>query len=210
MTASALAPHAMASGVVIGGIVSALRWGIFKGTQTCEAGIGTQAIPHSMAETQDPVQQGMLSMISTYTAGVVSFLSGCVYLITETWKNPDLPLGISMVAASFQQYFSYFGIGIVVVSALLFGFGTILGNSYNGSQCFGYLTKNRRMNFYLYATSLMIYMGALAGVRLMWSMIDIVLACMAIPHIAALVYHAYKNPLRKTDVNEPAPVPVPE
>jgi AGCS family alanine or glycine:cation symporter len=193
MIASALSPVSMASGVFVGGIMSTLRWGIFKGTQTSEAGIGTQAIPHSMSETKDPVAQGTLSMLSTYTAGFVAFLSGCVCLVTETWKDPELPLGMSMVAASFQQYFSYFGIGIVVVSSLLFGFGTILGNSYNGSQCYGYLTKNRKMSIYLYVTAIMIYIGSIAGVKTMWSMIDIVLACMAVPHIAALVTYAYKK-----------------
>jgi AGCS family alanine or glycine:cation symporter len=38
---SALSPMAMASGTLVGGIVSTLRWEIFKGTQACEAGIGT-------------------------------------------------------------------------------------------------------------------------------------------------------------------------
>ena len=94
---SAFSPYALASGTIIGGIVSSLRWGIFKGTQTCEAGVGTQTIPHSMAETNDPVAQGTLAMLSTYTAGIIAFLSGIVALITETWLDPQYPLGISMV-----------------------------------------------------------------------------------------------------------------
>ncbi len=42
---SALAPQAMANGALVGGIVSALRWGIFKGTQATEAGVGTRNDP---------------------------------------------------------------------------------------------------------------------------------------------------------------------
>ncbi len=194
MFQSAFTPYSMASGTLVGGLVSALRWGIFKGTQACEAGIGTQAIPHSMAKTQDPVAQGALAMLSTYTAGLVAFLSGCVVLVTNTWQDPDLPLGISMIAASFQHHFSFFGIAIVAISTLLFGFGTSLGNSYNGSQCFGYLTQNTKNRYYLAMTTLMIFIGAISEVKTFWSLMDFVLACVALPNITALVLHAYKQP----------------
>lgn len=191
---SALSPYELASGTLVGGLVSTLRWGIFKGTQASEAGVGTQAIPHSMAETQDPEAQGSLAMLSTYTAGFMAFLSGCVALVTNTWQDPSLPLGISMVAASFKIYFSYIGIIIVSISALLFGFGTILGNSYNGSQCFAYLTKNRYAKHYLAATLIMIVLGAVADVKFIWSHIDIFLACMAVPHMGTLLLHAFRKP----------------
>jgi len=191
---SALSPSALASGTVVGGIVSSLRWGIFKGTQTCEAGVGTQTIPHSMAQTDDPIAQGTLAMLSTYTAGFIAFLSGIVALMTETWLDPELPLGISMVAASFHMYFSSFGIIIVVISTFLFAFGTILGNSYNGSQCFHYLTENKKTPYYLILTAFMIFLGAIAEVKTVWSVIDIILAGIAIPHMTALIIYAYKNP----------------
>jgi len=202
MFESALSPYAMASGTLVGGLMSALRWGIFKGTQSTEAGVGTQAIPHAMAETKDPVAQGTLAMLSTYTAGLVAFLSGCVSLITQTWQDPQLPLGMSMVAASFELYFSVFGIAIVAVSTLLFGFGTILGNSYNGSQCFGYLTENKKIRYYYIATAFMIFVGAISEVKTLWSMIDIVLACMALPHMTALIV----STCRKSSSVEIAPI----
>lgn len=193
MFQSAFSPYPLASGTLVGGFVSALRWGIFKGTQATEAGVGTQTIPHSMAETSDPVAQGMLAMFSTFASGFIAFLSGCVALITKTWQDPDLPLGISMVAASFEQYFSYFGIGIVAISGLLFGFGTILGNCYNGSQCYSYLTENKKSRYYLIATALMIFVGAVSEVKTIWSVIDLILAFMVVPHMAALLLHAYRT-----------------
>lgn len=193
MFRSALSPYAMASGTLVGGIVSALRWGIFKGIQSTEAGIGTQAIPHSMAETQDPTAQGTLAMLSTYTSGFVAFLSGCVALITKTWQDPDLPLGISMVAASYQQYFSSFGIAIVAISALLFAFGTILGNCFNGTQCFEYFTQ-KKTHYYFIGAAVMIFFGAVAEVKLVWSLVDVVLVCIALPHMTALLMHTYKKP----------------
>lgn len=190
---SAFSPYAMISGTVVGGIVGALRWGIFKGIQATEAGVGTQTIPHSMAETEDPNAQGILAMLSTYSAGAVAFLSGLVALITDTWQDPNLPLGVSMVAASFNQYFSIFGIIIVAVSALLFAFGTILGNSYNGSHCFGYLTENKGLKYYFIGSSVIVFLGALSEVKMVWSAVDLVLVCMALPHMAALILYTHRQ-----------------
>lgn len=202
MFRSSITPYAMATGTVVGGIVSALRWGIFKGMQATEAGVGTQTIPHSMAETQDPVAQGTLAMLSTFTAGFIAFLSGTVALITETWQDPNLPLGISMVAASFQQYFATIGVAVVAVSTLLFAFGTILGNAFNGSHCFGYLTENKWKNYYFVGSAVMVFLGAIAEVKLVWSVIDIFLAGMTLPHMAALMLHAYRQPKLQQDTNK--------
>lgn len=188
---SAFAPSAIASGGITGGIVSAMRWGIFKGTQVSEAGVGTQTIPHSMAETKDPEAQAMLSMVSTYTAGFLAFLSGTVALLTDTWQDPSLPVGISMVASSFQIYFSQFGIAIVAVNTILFAFGTILGNSYNGSQCFGYIMQNKYIRPYYVASALAIFLGTILDTKDVWSHIDIGLACLVLPHMFALVRYTY-------------------
>ncbi len=191
---SALSPYEMATGSLIGGIVSAMRWGIFKGIQVTEAGIGTQTIPHSMAETNDAESQGAIAMISTYTAGLIAVLSGCVALVTRTWEDPQLPLGISRVAASFQLYFSSLGIAIVGIAALLFGFGTILGNSYNGSQCFNYLTENRWTKYYYFGTTVMVFLGAISEVTTFWAFSDLILACMALLHISGLIVSAHRKP----------------
>lgn len=183
----------MASGAVVGGLMSSLRWGIFKGTQICEAGVGTQTIPHSMAETNDPIAQGTLAMFSTYAAGFIAFLSGCVSLMTDTWQDPTLPLGMSMVAASFKMYFASFGVAAIASCAVVFAFGTILGNGYNGSQAFGYLTQNKRLYLYYAATAVMIFLGSISDAKTVWALTDIVLACMALPHMAALIVYVVKE-----------------
>jgi AGCS family alanine or glycine:cation symporter len=192
---SAFSPYAMASGALVGGLVSSLRWGIFKGIQCCEAGIGTQTIPHSMAETKDPTAQATLAMLSTYAAGGVAFLSGCVSLVTSTWQDPSLPLGMSMVAASFNMYFASLGIVMIASCALVFAFGTILGNGYNGSQAFSYLTGNRRLWIYYSLTAALIFVGAISDAKMVWALTDIILACMALPHMMALVMHQSRKPL---------------
>lgn len=197
---TALSPYELATGAVVGGIANAMRWGVFKGIQANEAGIGTQAIPHSTAQTDDPHAQGTLAMLSTFSAGLIAFLSGCVTLITRSFENPDLPLGISMVASSFEMYFSSFGIVIVAIATLLFGFGTILGNSYNGSQCFNFLTNNKWSKLYFIATGLIVFSGAISEVKTFWALTDIIIALMATLHMAGLLMHAFKQQEVRTEV----------
>jgi AGCS family alanine or glycine:cation symporter len=199
---SFLNPYAMATGSVVGGIVSTLRWGIFKGTQATEAGIGTQSIPHSLAETDDAGAQGALSMVSTFTAGLVAFISGCIVLVTDTWQNPELPVGIGMIATSFQMHFSHFGVAIIAICTVLFGFGTILGNSFNGSQCFGYFTDNKKFYYYYAITAAIIYICAVGEVKTVWSIIDFVLAAIAIPHMTALIIYARNH---ASEISQQAP-----
>ena len=190
---SAFAPQAFGSGVVVGGIVSALRWGVFKGLHSNEAGVGTQTIPHSMAETSGAFDQGILSMIATYSAGFICILSSLVALFTESWLNPELGLGIDMVAHSFQTYFSTIGLIIVAVSAFLFAFGTILGNGFNGSQCFIFLTKNRYLTLYYIATGILVFVGCIIDVAAIWSIVDFMLVPVLVPHILSVVYLSYKQ-----------------
>lgn len=181
-------PYTLSTGVLIGGLTSALRWGIFKGVHSNEAGLGTQTFPHSVAETKDPEQQGMLAMASTFSSGLVAILGGLVAMITETWQNDQLPLGIAMVSKSFEMYFSWIGIGIIGVCALLFSIGTILGNSYNGSMCFLYLTRQRLLYVYFVAIAFMVAWGAVSSVTTFWAFSDLLVALMAIPHAFGLVW----------------------
>lgn len=190
---SFFSPYPLATGGLVGGVVSALRWGVFKGMQTNEAGVGTQAFPHAMAETEQPQMQAALAMLSTYTAGLIAFLSGCVALLTKTWQNPELPLGMSMVVASFHLYFSHLGVTIIALCSILFGFGTILGNCYNAGECFAFLTDDKNKKRYMLATSLMIFLGCIAQARTVWSLIDIILALIAVPHMVALLIYAHQS-----------------
>lgn len=199
---AALAPQALGSGVVVGGIVSAFRWGVFKGIHSNEAGVGTQTIPHSMAETDGAVEQGILSMIATYSAGFIWVLSCMVALITESWLNPSLGLGIDMLAHSFQSYFSVLGLILVVICAFLFALGTILGNSFNGSQCYIYLTKNRFLGFYYCLTGALVFAGCILDAAAVWSFVDYLVVPVLVPHILSIVYLSYKqgNLLKQSEV----------
>jgi AGCS family alanine or glycine:cation symporter len=191
---SCFEPQVFAGGVVCGGLSSAFRWGVLKALHGTEAGVGTQTIPHSAAEVNSASQQGILAMASTYSAGLIMIISSLTALISSTWLDLSLNLGIDMVMATFEQAFSIYGTILVAISAILFGFGTILGNGYNGSVCFGYLTKGKYTPYFYGLVALMVFLGAIADVQLVWSYVDIVLAFVMVPHAIAIFILAARAP----------------
>lgn len=192
-------PKVLATGGAVGGVVSGLRWGVMKCLHGSEAGVGTQTIPHSLAEVSNPSQQGILAMASTYSAGLILFLSSMVALITESWLHTSLPLGISMVAFSFKLHFAEIGLAIVVTSVILFAFGTILGNSFNGSQCYLYLFSRKYLKLFNYSVGFIVLFGAISDVKLVWSIIDYMLIFILLPNVCSLLWIARRHPAILTD-----------
>lgn len=170
-----------------------LRWAIAKGTQASEAGVGTATIPHSMAQVDDPITQGVLAMLSTYSVGFVCLLSGLVVLITNT-VNINIPMGINMLTKSFSMYTpNFIGSLILILCTFLFAIGSIIGNSYNGSQGFLYLTNNKYLNIYYLAMGITIFLGSVFSVELVWSAIDFFVIPTALINIFAVIYLLFKR-----------------
>lgn len=180
-------------GAASGSILHTLRWGLLKGMHSTEAGIGTAAIPHSMADTKNPFEQGVLAMASVWSVGFISLLTGCVVLLTNSWQDPTLGKGINVIIHSFSQYFPSVGPIILVISAFLFAFGTTLGNSYNGSQCFLYLTNNKYLRVYQLLLACALFFGTVVDVAFIWSVVDLFMVCVAVPNIVAIVVLAFRK-----------------
>lgn len=190
---SAFSPKAIAGAGVGYGIQTALRWGLAKGFFANESGLGTSTIPHSMSQTNIPINQGILSMVAVYSNGFLCLLSGLVVLVTGTWTNPELGIGINILAKAFTLYFSTPGIIILILSAFLFAFGTTVGNSYNGSQCFLYVTNNRFLKHYYFLIALVVFLGAISDVEFLATITDFFLIPLAIPNILGVLILAFKR-----------------
>ena len=106
-------------------------------------------VPHSQSITQNPVEQGVIAMVSAYSVGILCLLSGLVTLVTGSWQDPSIPLGMNMISVPFFHHIPFSSL-VLACSSFLFALGTILGNAYNGGQCFSYLTKHRWLKFYYF------------------------------------------------------------
>lgn len=190
-----------AAGATAGlGFMQALRHGLARALQANEAGVGTATFPHSMAETQDPIRQGILAMVSVYSNGFICLLTGLMVLVSGVWGDPSVSTDITMLSKIMEVHFGSMGPLILAICAFLFAYGTILGNAYNGSQCFLYVTKNRWLYFYYFMASFSVFLGTIFGVKFVWTMIDFFILPVAVPHMIGITLLALKRDRSKLEI----------
>ena len=190
---SAFSAKALGGAAIGTGFYRALRWGLAKGFYSNESGSGTAAIPHSMTQTVDPTKQGILSIVSVYSNGFLCLLSGMIVLITGVWQAPGAVFNINLLIQSLSMYFPGVGPFILLLCALLFSFTTILGNGYNGSQCFLYATKNRWLYWYYGLIALIIFGGAIAEINLVWAITDFFMIPVALINIVSIIRVSHRT-----------------
>ena len=190
---SAFTPQALAGAGVGLGLQKAMQWGLSEATFSNEAGVGTITIPHSMAATTSPVDQGILSMISVYTSGFLALLSGLTIISSGIWLSPNADFDITLISNLLYNHFSAAGPIILLVAVILFAFTSILGNSYNGSQCFLYATKNRWITRYYGLIAIIIFTCAILDVKTIWSLGAYFIVPVAIPNVIGIVILSFRR-----------------
>lgn len=55
------------------------------------------------------------------------------------------------------------------------------------------MTENKKLKYYYLFSGLIVFIGAVTGIKTFWSVIDIFLAFVAVPHMAALIIYSYQK-----------------
>jgi AGCS family alanine or glycine:cation symporter len=173
-------------------IMTAMKWGVYRSIHITEAGLGSSSIAHSMSDTNHPLDQGILAMVSMLADATLSMLSGLLVLVTGIWMQ-----GIfrpTLVYEAFKMSSPLWGGIVLVISVSLFVITTVIGNTFNGMQAFASLTRDRYINWYLGATLLIMVCGSIMEPRAAWSLTDIILTLAVIPNIIGVAILAFRNP----------------
>ncbi|MGZ6250512.1 MAG: alanine/glycine:cation symporter family protein [Candidatus Chromulinivorax sp.] len=188
---NACRPAAAVGGFLGATISTALREGIFKSAFITEAGIGTAAYPHSLADTDNPTDQGILAMYSVAIDTFFCLISGFIALVSGVWMS-----GITSNTLMFDAFditLPFVGSTVLIFTLTLFVIGTALGNSANGSKSFGFFTDNRFLICYYTFVASIIMLGAILPTNAVWTAIDFILPFVAIPNLLGIVYLSYKH-----------------
>jgi alanine or glycine:cation symporter, AGCS family len=190
---SAFTPKAIFGAGTGYGIHTALRWGLAKGYFSNISGLGMSTIPHSMSATNNPINQGIISMAAVYMNGIICFLTGLAVLLTQGWLDASSGIGINVIAKIFTNYFSSIGMIAIAFSAFLFSFGTIVGEGFMGSHCFTYNFKQKYLKYYNLVMALLIFLGSISDVKFLAQITDIFLLPLALPNIISIILLAFRN-----------------
>lgn len=189
---SIFSPAAAMGGFLGASVFKAIQAGVFKGIFVTEAGLGTASIPHSMADTKKPTDQGVLAMYSMVADTLLCTVSGLLVLVTGVWIRGEFRS--TFIYEAFKLNAPGFGQWVLMISIGLFVLTTVIGNSFNGVQSFASLTNHRWKNWYLLFNLCVIFLGALTHVKIVWTVLDIFLALVAIPNLIGLVMLSLKKP----------------
>lgn len=181
----------VAGGVVGFSMREALRMGVSRGVFSNEAGLGSAPIAHASAETRHPVEQGMYGVMEVWIDTVVMCTLTALTLLCAGIELPygsvDAAGSVLMVRALGTVFGAGFSGAFVAISLLFFAFSTLIGWSLYGVRCAQFLFGEGSAFWYRLVFVILIVAGALADVAFVWSMADLLNACMAIPNLIALM-----------------------
>ncbi|MBM7314677.1 sodium:alanine symporter family protein [Streptococcus suis] len=184
---SAFAPAAAVGGFAGATVQQAIQRGIARGVFSNESGLGSAPIAAAAAKSDNPVEQGLISMTGTFIDTIIiCTLTGLTILVTGQWSVAGLE-GAPLTQAAFATVFGQSGALALTISLVLFAYTTILGWSYYGERCIEFLFGTKSILPYRLVFVAMVALGGFLKLDLIWTIADIVNGLMALPNLIALL-----------------------
>ena len=185
--------EAVGGGVFGYAIMQAMRQGFARGVFSNEAGLGSAPMAHAASNTKEPVEQGMWGVFEVFVDTIIicTLTSMAVLLsgVLEYDLNSFASNGAAAAAAFNAILPGSIGGTVLQISLLFFALSTILGWSYYGERCWGYLTNNNKAANLIFKVAfvLVCIVGAVGSGSLMWDISDTLNGMMAIPNLIGLL-----------------------
>lgn len=184
---SAFSPTAAMGGFVGATVKEAIQRGIARGVFSNESGLGSAPIAAAAAKSDNPVEQGLISMTGTFIDTlIICSLTGLSILVTGKWTVDGL-VGAPLTQSAFATVFGNSGAIALTISLVLFAYTTILGWSYYGERCIEYLFGTKAITPYRLVFVVMVALGGFLKLELIWIIADIVNGLMVLPNLIALL-----------------------
>jgi AGCS family alanine or glycine:cation symporter len=183
---------AFASKAVIGGVFGhtvkeAFRFGVARGLFSNEAGWGSAPNAAATADVDHPVQQGLVQMVAVYIDTLIICTSTAVLILLADNLDQNLS-GIALTQAAAVFHFGESGKTFIAIAIILFGFTTILGNTFYGESNVQFISNRKGMvQGYRILVLLMVTLGSILEVPLVWQMADLMSAVMTLINLSALI-----------------------
>jgi AGCS family alanine or glycine:cation symporter len=177
---------AAAGGFAGATVAAAIRYGVARGIFSNEAGLGTAAIAHATARSNDAAQQGIISIVGVFIDTIfMCTVTGLTIIVTGVWKSGES--GAPLVIAAFDAAMPGWGGPIVSVCVVMFGVTCLWGWGLYGERAAIYLFGERVSTPVRYIYPFTVTLGALLTLETAWQIIDISLGLMTIPNLIAIL-----------------------
>jgi AGCS family alanine or glycine:cation symporter len=170
-----------------GGFVGVLIQGFRRAAFSNEAGVGSAAIAHSAARTDEPVREGLVALLEPFIDTlIVCTMTGLVVVVTGAYDHPDAGQGIEMTSFAFATVLPWFPI-VLSLTAIAFAFSTMVSWSYYGESCWVMLFGVRSVLLYKLIFLLFTWGGAIFAAEAVVEFGDLMILGMAFPNIAGVL-----------------------
>lgn len=174
------------------GLLSSFIIGIQRGVFSTEAGLGSGSIASSTADDNDGVKIGLIQVLGIYFTTFVICTSTAFIILTSDYLNVNFQNinGIEITQYALNYHLGDLGIIILVFSILSFAFSTIISGYYYGESNLKYLDKNvskTHINILKVATIALLIIGSIINSSIIWKLVDIFVALMAIINMYSLL-----------------------
>ena len=191
----AFSMESVGGGVMGYAVARAMRFGIARGVFSNEAGLGSAPIAHAAADTNNPVNQAMWGIFEVFLDTIVICTITSLVILTSglngvaTDASGALVSGGALTSLAYESVFGRMGGMFVSVAIIFFAVSTILGWSYYGEQCLGFLTDNDKgvIKGFRIVYVAFILVGALGELQFLWGISDTLNGLMAIPNLMGIL-----------------------
>lgn len=125
-----------------GGFLGVLVIGIQRAVFSNEAGVGSAAIAHSAAKTDEPVSEGIVALLEPFIdTVVVCTITALVVIVTGAFEAPEMRSAIDESQGARLTLFAFVTGGhdwfryILYFAVVLFAYSTCISWSYYGERC---------------------------------------------------------------------------
>lgn len=187
---------------VAGGALGALIIGFQRAVFSNEAGIGSASIAHSAVKTDEPVTEGIVSLLEPFIDTIVICTITALVIGTAQVADPYFAgdaQGVAMTSAAFAREFSWFPLPLAF-AAVLFAFSTMISWSYYGLKGWSYLfgeSAKSQINYKVIFCAF-VALGCVVQLGPILDISDALVFLICVPNILGLYFLA---PIVKKEMN---------
>ncbi len=175
----------------LGGLLGVVVTGFQRAAFSNEAGIGSASIAHSAAATEEPVREGLVSLLEPFIDTIlICTMTGLVVVVTgeylNTFEGDSTAQGVLMTSAAFETVIPWFPY-VLAVAVFLFAFSTMISWSYYGERCWVFLFGSGSSLVYRIIFLGFVLLGSVLKIGSVLDFSDFMILGMAFPNILGLL-----------------------
>jgi AGCS family alanine or glycine:cation symporter len=184
---SAIVDGAFSPSALKGGVVGVLVVGFQRAAFSNEAGVGSAAIAHSTAKTNNPPSEGFVALLEPFIDTVVVCTLTALVLIFTGMHEVEGMAGAQLTSDAFGSVISWFPY-VLGIAVFLFAFSTMISWSYYGMRAWTYLFGKSKRSEMAYKMLFLVFVvvGASVSLGAVLDFSDMMILAMSFPNVIGL------------------------